>query len=74
MLWVGTYAGREVDSRKSVINFLNMISEWTGRNSGPEEDREDLLENVEDVLTLQESSNDESSKEMADIVLDTIDG
>ena len=51
-----------------------MISEWTGRNSGPEEDREDLLENVEDVLTLQESSNDESIKEMADIVLDTIDG
>ena len=42
-LWMGTFTGREVASRKSVTRFLLMISECMGRNSGLEEDRDDLL-------------------------------
>ena len=43
-LWMGTFTGREVADRKSVIRFLNMMSERMGRNSGPEDDKEDLRE------------------------------
>ena len=42
-LWMGTFTGREVASKKSFIRFLLMISECMGRNSGLEEDRDDLL-------------------------------
>ena len=42
-LWMGTFTGREVASKKSVTRFLLMISECMGRNSGLEEDRDDLL-------------------------------
>ena len=53
-LWMGTFTGREVASMKSVIKFLKMMSEWIGRNSGPEYDIEDLLEEFGDISMLRE--------------------
>jgi hypothetical protein len=47
-LWMGTFTGREVASRKSVIRCRRIISEWMGRNSDWEEDNDDLrLEELE---------------------------
>ena len=57
-LWIGTFTGREVASIKSVIRFLKMISECIGRNSGPEDDSEDLLEEFGDIAMLREVLND----------------
>ena len=42
-LWMGTFTGKEVASKKSVTRFLLIMSEWMGRNSGREEDKDDLL-------------------------------
>ena len=47
-LWIGTFTGSEVASRKSVTRFLLIISGCIGLNSGLEEDREDLLLEVVD--------------------------
>ena len=55
---MGTFTGREVASRKSVIRFLLMISECMGRNSGLEEDRDDLLlDEFELVTEMDEEDN-----------------
>ena len=57
-LWMGTFTGKEVASMKSVIKFLKMISEWIGRNSGPEDDSEDLLEEFGEIVMPKEVLND----------------
>ena len=43
-LWMGTFTGREVASRKSVTSFLRIISGWIGRKFGLDDDRDVLLE------------------------------
>ena len=53
-LWMGTFTGREVASRKSVTRFLLIISECIGRKSGLEDEREDLLETVEEAVDIGE--------------------
>ena len=57
-LWMGTFTGKEVASMKSVIKFLKMMSEWIGRNSGPEDDSDDLLEEFGDIDMLAEVLKD----------------
>ena len=52
---MGTFTGREVASRKSVTRFLLIMSEWIGRNSGLEEDNEDLLLEEIDILEKDEA-------------------
>ena len=53
-LWMGTLTGREVASRKLVWRVLLTISEWIGRKSGREHERDDFLdEDVEEVEKLQ---------------------
>ena len=54
---MGTLTGREVASRKSVTRFLRIMSEWIGRNSGLEEDNEDLLLEECEILE-KEDAND----------------
>ena len=50
-LWMGTFTGREVASRKLVFKVLLTISEWMGRKSGREQEREDFLdEDVEEAV------------------------
>ena len=50
-LWMGTFTGREVASRKLVFRVLFTISLWMGRKSGREQEREDFLdENVEEAV------------------------
>ena len=54
-LWMGTFTGREVASRKSVIRCRRIISEWMGRNSDWEEDNDDLrLEELEFVVEIDD--------------------
>ena len=48
-LWIGTFTGTDVASRKSVTSFLLIISEWMGRKSGLDDDNDVLLED-DDVL------------------------
>jgi hypothetical protein len=57
-LWMGTFTGKEVASMKSVIKFLKMMSDWIGRNSGPEDESEDLLDDFGDIAMLREVLND----------------
>ena len=54
-LCMGTFTGREVASRKSVTRFLLIMSEWIGRNSGREEDNEDLLLDEMEILEKDEA-------------------
>ena len=49
---------------KSVIKFLKMMSEWIGRNSGPEDDSEDLLEEFGDIAMLREVLNDGNKEDI----------
>ena len=49
---------------KSVIKFLKMMSEWIGRNSGPEDDNEDLLEEFGDIAMLREVLNDGNKEDI----------
>ena len=65
-LWMGTFTGREVASMKSVIKFLKMMSEWIGRNSGPEDDNEDLLDEFGDIVMLREVLNDRFKEDMGE--------
>ena len=71
----GMFRGREEASKKLVWSVLLTISEWTGRKSGREHDREDFLdEPVEDIAELvTEYLNDENEKSdiMRDDVADT---
>ena len=66
-LWMGTFTGKEVASMKSVIKFLKMISEWIGRNSGPDDDSEYLLEEFGDTSML---FNDVLKEDMDDFMDD----
>ena len=50
-LWMGTLTGREVASRKLVRRVLLTISEWIGRKSGLEHEREDFFD--EDVVEFE---------------------
>ena len=43
-LWMGTFTGREVASRKSVTSFLRIISGWMGRKCGLDDERDVLLD------------------------------
>ena len=53
-LWMGTLTGREVASRKLVRRVLLTISEWIGRKSGLEHEREDFLdEDIEEVVEFE---------------------
>ena len=48
---MGTFTGREVASRKFIWRVLLTISEWIGRKSGREQEREDFFEEkVEDAI------------------------
>ena len=51
-LWMGTFTGREVASRKLVRRVLLTISEWMGRKSGLDEDRDDFFDDVVDAEEL----------------------
>ena len=61
-LWMGTLTGREVASRKLVRRVLLTISEWMGRRSGLDEDRDDFFDDdvvdddvvVNDVIDAKE--------------------
>ena len=61
---MGTFTGRELADRKSVIRFLLMISEWIGRNSGLEEESDDFLdEDLEESVDIgEEDLNDKNEK------------
>ena len=49
-LWMGTFTGREVASRKLVFSVLLTISQWMGRKSGREQESEDFFdEDVEEA-------------------------
>ena len=53
-LWMGTLTGREVASRKLVWRVLLTISEWIGRKSGREHERDDFLdEDVEEAVEFE---------------------
>ena len=52
-LWMGTLTGKEVSSRKLVRRVLLTISEWMGRKSGLDEDRDDFFD-VVDVIDAEE--------------------
>ena len=45
-LWMGTFTGREVASRKSVTRFLRIISGWIGRKFGLDDDTDVLLDDL----------------------------
>jgi hypothetical protein len=49
-LWMGTFTGREVASRKLVRRVLFTISQWMGRKSGLDEDRDDFFD--DDVVDI----------------------
>ena len=51
-LWMGAFTGREVASRKLVRRVLLTISEWMGRKSGLDEDRDDFFDDVVDAEEL----------------------
>ena len=55
-LWMGTFTGREVASRKFVRRVLLTISEWMGRKSGLDEDRDDFFDDdvVNDVIDAED--------------------
>ena len=65
---MGTFTGRELADRKSVIRFLLMISECIGRNSGFEEESDDFLDEApeESVDIGEHDLNDKNEK--SDIV------
>ena len=73
-LWMGTFTGKEVASMKSVIKFLKMISEWIGRNSGPEDESEDLLEEFGDIAMLTEVLNDVFNEDNDELIDDASAG
>ena len=73
-LWIGTFTGREVASIKSVIRFLKMISECIGRNSGPEDDSEHLLEEFGDIAMLTEVLNDGFKEDIDELIDDSSAG
>ena len=70
LLCNGTFTGREVASRKSVTRFLWIMSECRGRNSGREEDKDDLLElSRVDEIEIEEETFKEDVKELFELLI-----
>ena len=57
-------------SRKSVTRFLWIMSECRGRNSGREEDKDDLLElSRVDEIEIEEETFKEDVKELFELLI-----
>ena len=68
------FTGREEASRKFVWRVLLTISEWTGRKSGREHDREDILDEVVEDVAKFETENLKDVSEKSDIVRYVVPG
>ena len=68
------FTGKDVASMKPVIKFLKMMSEWIGRNSGPEDDSEDLLEEFGEISMLREVLNDVFNEDIDESTVETSAG